>query len=311
MLVAPGIYTVRVSASDGTNTNFVEVVVTVMPEDADVTYTGDMLAFTAPGGTTASVLLRATILDAGDGYPGDIRNATVTFKKDSTTLCGPLPVLLINGLPTIGSVECSVTLGLDDHTIDIYVNGYYVGTGSGVVEVAVPDGSFITGGGYIVQTASAGSYAASPGSKANFGFNIKYNKKMTNLQGHLNLIFRRTVAGQVRTYQVKSTATSSLGIALKTATGGLACSGPPSATCWGLADFRTKANLTDVTNPLAPVSLGGGLTMHVTMTDKGEPGAFDSIGFTLWDGSTLLFSSNWSGTKTTEKVLTGGNLVVH
>jgi len=89
------------------------------------------------------------------------------------------------------------------------------------------------------------------------------------------------------------------------------CSGPPSLTCVGLADFRSKANLTDVTDPLNPVPLGGNLTLRVTMTDKGEPGSADTLGVTLWDGATLLFSSEWTGAQTLERLLAGGNLVVH
>jgi len=76
------------------------------------------------------------------------------------------------------------------------------------------------------------------------------------------------------------------------------------------AVFTSKANLKDVTDPLNPISLGGNLTLYVTMTDRGEPGTNDEIGITLWDGSTLLYSSNWSGTNTLEMVLSGGNLVV-
>ena len=41
----------------------------------------------------------------------------------------------------------------------------------------------------------------------------------------------------------------------------------------------------------------------MTMTDKGEPGSADSIALTLWNGSTLVFSSNWDGAKTPEQVL--------
>jgi hypothetical protein len=66
-----------------------------------------------------------------------------------------------------------------------------------------------------------------------------------------------------------------------------------------------------VTNPLAPVSLGGNLTLQMTMTDTGEPGSSDTIGVTLWDGSTLVFSSEWTGAQTLEQPLDGGNLVVH
>ena len=49
----------------------------------------------------------------------------------------------------------------------------------------------------------------------------------------------------------------------------------------------------------------------MTMTDKGEPGSSDTLGVTLWDGSTLLFSSEWTGSQTLEMLLGGGNLAVH
>ena len=262
-------------------------------------------------------MLRATIRDSSlytsDSHAGDIRNATVELKEGATSLCSfssPLPLLAPPDTRT-ATVECSRSFGLGDHTIDIYVNGYYTGTGQGVVEVSQPDGSFITGGGYIVTSSSspAGQYAADPGSRMNYGFNVKFNKNRTNLQGHLNVIFRRTVGGALRSYQVKANAMDSLGIALKNGTA--ACAGPPTSTCWGIAEFRSKGNLTDVTNPAAPVALGGNLTVQVTMTDKGEPGRADTIGVTLYQGSTLLFSSEWNGAKTLERVLSGGNLVVH
>jgi hypothetical protein len=47
----------------------------------------------------------------------------------------------------------------------------------------------------------------------------------------------------------------------------------------------------------------------MTMTDKGDPGSSDTIGISLWNGNTLLFSSEWSGSKTLEKILGGGSLV--
>jgi hypothetical protein len=272
--------------------------IVVTKEDAEATYSGDMLAFTASGGSSANVLLRATVRDSsvvpgsGDTQPGDIRNATVTFKEGATTLCGPLAVALINGDTTTGTASCTKSLSLGAHQIDVYVNNYYTGAGSGIVEVAQPDGSFITGGGYRTIETAGGTYKADTGSRMSFGFNVSY-KNLKNLQGHINIVFRK----DGRTYQIKSTAIDSLGISPK--------------TNGGVADFRSKANLADVTNPLAPISLGGNLTLQVTMTDKGEPGSNDTIGITLWNGNTLLFSSEWTGAKTLEKPLTGGNLVVH
>ncbi len=312
--VAPATYTRCIEVSDGSATDSEMLTIAVGKEDADATYTGDMLAFTTPGGSSASVQLRATIRDSSlyssDAYPGVITNATVTFKEGLTTLCGSVSVGLINSSTTIGSAQCQYSFTVGAHSIDIYVNGYYTGTGSGVVEVAQPDGSFITGGGYVVvsNSSSYGQYAADAGSRMNWGFNVKYNKNKTNLQGHANIIFRRTVGGLLRVYQIKSNAIDSLGVKWSPTS---CAPGPASSSCVGTAEFRSKANLTDVTNPSAPIALGGNLTLHLTMTDKGEPGSTDSIGVTLWDGSTLLYSSEWDGTKTLEKQLNGGNLVVH
>ena len=44
------------------------------------------------------------------------------------------------------------------------------------------------------------------------------------------------------------------------------------------------------------------------MTDKGAPGSADTIGVTLWDGSRLVFSSQWTGAQTVQGLLGGGNL---
>lgn len=310
---APGSYPVAVTVTDetgGSGTTSFTIVVT--QEDAEATYTGDMLAFTASGGSSADVLLRVTVRDSsvvpafGDSEPGDIRNATVTFMEGATVLCGPLPVVLINDDTTTGTASCITTLDLGAHQIDIYVDNHYTGSTTGIVEIAEPDGSFITGGGFVVIGTSGGTYPADGGSLMNFGFNVKY-KNQKNLQGHVNIVFR---AGG-RTYQIKSTALDSLGIAFKNAKGNGTCSGPPSPTCYGIADFRSKANLTDITDPLAPISLGGNLTLQMTITDKGESGSGDTIGVTLWNGNKLLFSSEWKGSKTLEKILDGGNLVVH
>ena len=89
--VAPATYARCLEVSDGALTHSVTLSFTVTKEDADATYTGDMLAFTASGGSTANVVLRATIRDSSlyssDTNPGDIRNATVEFKEGATTLC--------------------------------------------------------------------------------------------------------------------------------------------------------------------------------------------------------------------------------
>jgi hypothetical protein len=194
--------------------------------------------------------------------------------------------------------------GSSQYMIGIVVNNYYTDNStyeSIIVTVSQPIGSgFITGGGFLVNGSSAGQYAADSGQKTNFGFNVKYNKQLTNLQGNANIIFRR--GGHV--YQIKTNAMNTLAVQNN-------CQPSGVQTAWSCATFTSKANLADVTNPNAPVALGGNLSLVVNITDKGEPGSSDTISIQLMSGNALLFSSNWNGTQTIQQILTGGNLVVH
>jgi len=73
-----------------------------------------------------------------------------------------------------------------------------------------------------------------------------------------------------------------------------------------------KANITDITNPLSPVTVDGNATLQVSMTDAGEPGSGDKIGIIVYNKSGgVWYSSNWNGTSTVQQTLAGGNLVVH
>jgi hypothetical protein len=47
------------------------------------------------------------------------------------------------------------------------------------------------------------------------------------------------------------------------------------------------------------------------MTNNTSPGAISTIGFTVYDGNTLLYSSSWPVSKTEELPLAGGNIIVH
>jgi hypothetical protein len=70
----------------------------------------------------------------------------------------------------------------------------------------------------------------------------------------------------------------------------------------GAATFLGKANVTDITDPEAPVPLGGNLDLQVTMRDNGTPGELDLLGVTLRTAAGgLLFSSHWTGTATAQR----------
>ena len=307
---------------------------TITPEDARVTYAGNMFVGIPLSSTSGSITLIATIQDitavtgdpAYDQYPGDIRNATVTFvNRDASnaTLC-TAAVLLVNGSDTrTGSVTCTFTgtvgsIGSTQYTVGIVVGGYYgrnASTENTVVTISQVGAGMITGGGYLVMQNSAGTIAGDPGTKNNFGFNVKYNKSGTNLQGNLNTIVRRRESdGNQHVYQIKGNSMTSLAVYQLVNNAWVAgCTGATSTSpC--KAQFNGKANIQDITNPVAPFSVSGNNALQFNMTDYGSPGSSDTIGITLWNGSGgIWFSTNWVGSPpaTAEQVLGGGNLEVH
>jgi hypothetical protein len=168
-----------------------------------------------------------------------------------------------------------------------------------VVTFYLPTGYYVAGGGYLINpTNTDGTYAGDPGLKTNFGFVVKYKNNGTNLQGNMDFIFRSSVGSVVHTYQVKSTSITSLGVNL-------------ASHHANTALIVSKANLTDITDPVSPVLLGSMLKLQVNLTDNGDSGENDKIGISLWNGSTLLFSSNWNGTATAQKQIGDGNLIIH
>ncbi|MEO7673703.1 MAG: Ig-like domain-containing protein [Pyrinomonadaceae bacterium] len=294
----------------------------ITQEDARAYYTGSLFLNTSCATcSTGTATLAATVKDitaetsdlAYDVFAGDIRNSTVTFvDRDNSNApiagCANLPVGLVNGSDIkIGTATCNwnVNIGSASSTsfsIGIIVSNYYTRNSSGensVVTVSKPIGTnFITGGGYLVNALSNGQYAGLTGLKTNFGFNVKYNKAGTNLQGNVNVIVRGDGG---RVYQIKGNVMRTLAVTQVSAS--------PLVMA---AVYTGKANITDITDPLNTISFGGNATFQMNLTDRGEPGSADAIGITLWnDAGGLLFTSRWDGTRTIEQILQGGNLVVH
>ena len=301
---------------------------TYLPEDALAEYTGVAIVATENvKSMDFTATLRGVVWEDDDEYglPGDISNAMARFVVDGNPVItadtdgeGYIPVSwLTDGDHTEGVIETvwNGTLPKSPTTFDVVVElkgCYYDGESQEFpLTIYQAAGDFITGGGHMILTEdAAGAYAPTPGSKMNFGFNLKFNKTGRNLQGKMNIIYRvLDEFGEIeKVYQIKSNATLSLGTNFldeETA----------------IAEFVSKAELTDVTDPENPIVIAGNLTLHSTLTDKGEPGEYDMIGFSLYavapkavdevDPGALWFSSNWGGIKTVEQVIDGGNLVVH
>jgi tagatose-1,6-bisphosphate aldolase non-catalytic subunit AgaZ/GatZ len=283
---------------------------TIKKENAITDYTGpEFISVPCATCATTPVLLSASVIDtsalypANDEYPGDIRKARVKFVNldNGQDISGWLTPGLVNGADTTSGIVSYAwtvnlpTTGYDTYTIGVVVDGDYIGTSQSVLSVSRSSlTQFITGGGHVVPASSGGQYASDAGRKVNFGFNVKYNKTGKNLQGNMNIIFRR--AGHV--YQIKATSMTSLSI-------------NTANPCSQKATFVSKANLIDITDENNPVSVYGGITLQTTLTDNGEPGTNDLIGITLLSGNTLIYSSNWVSKKTMEMLLNAGNLVVN
>jgi hypothetical protein len=297
-----------------------------------------------------TIPLRATIQDPTalpntdsryDASAGDIRNATVKFvARDSAagytygqTICNATVTLVDASDPKTATASCSGTFNIstadsDSFAVGIVVGNYYfedAGADDTIITVSKPITSqFITGGGYLLlDSTSAGSLKGDTGSKNNFGFNVKYNSKGTNLQGRVNTIIRR--AGRV--YQVKGNNLGPLGVSYcnagTTAGAIVNCKPTPTAPCTVNASpscpiqatFSTGASIQDVTTATA-TSVAGGVTVTMDMVDWGEPGSNgpsgpDQMGISIWKGNEFWYSSRWNGTKTLMQLLDGGNLVVH
>ena len=318
--LAPGNYIIRVTATDDQGeSDFAESEIIVNQEDAVANYSGMSFASTpSVNNDEATVELRATIEDITAAFPsgtdldaGHIIYATVSFFNynggSPVPIAEDLPVTLVHAgdqLVGIASYSWVVDIGnQDSETFEIIVkvNSYYTYVESEnditLITVSKPESNAVTGGGYIINESSAGVYAGDDGLRTNYGFNIKTNRRGTNVQGHVNIIVRQD--GKI--YQIKTNATNSL-VAIPP--------GPGDDPNILKAEFSSKANLKDITDPNNPISLGGNLQLLATVTDAGEPGTLDLVGFTLWDGSTLLYSSNWDGTITMEQLIDGGNIQI-
>lgn len=331
---APNSYAVIVSfdgTSDnryGSSTNSSSSL-TVAQEDARVYYTGSLFASTTGvTSSTANLTLSATVKDitavptdpAYDTWPGDIRKASVFFVlKDASTAIVVTSPQLTPGLVSVsdtkvGTVTWTYTANIGSansvsYTVEIHVGmnntGYYTRFSTddnSVVTVSKPLSDFVTGGGFLLLTNSSGIKAGDVGSKSNFGFDVKYNKSGTNLQGHANIIVRRTESDNIQhVYQVMGNHMTSLSVNSKIT----------STHPYPTAVFDGQAVIQDITDPNLPVSVDGNATLHVTMTDRDNPGSTDGIAITVWNKSGgLWFSSNWNGTMTVEQNLGGGDLKV-
>jgi hypothetical protein len=309
--VAAGTYIIKFVATDGQCTRTVEYTLQVNKEALCAEYNGQLsisAVSSSKNSCKASFTLSVGVADT-DGT-GDVRNLQVQFFVNGQASGAPVTVQSLNSSNTEGNATRQIEYSFSGTYVTIEVSYAIISTfyeqtcgdegNTFPVNIYLPQNEFITGGGYVRIANSVGLMPATTGRKANFGFNVKYTKSGTNLQGNINYIFRQIDnTGRLRVYQIKGNAMSSLSVNV---------SNPNRRT----AVFNGKCNVSEIVNGTSvSVSGTGNSTMQVILTDAGEPGLNDEYAITVWTSSNELFhSSNWVSTATVKQLLGGGNIQV-
>lgn len=306
-----GSYVIRVTVADATGlTASTDVTLVVAPEDAVSTYTGaTFISTSSTTSSTATVTLSATIRDitavAGDGAwdatAGDIRAAKVTFinRDNNTILASNLPVGLVSasdiktGTVTYNWSANIGTLDSQTFTIGVIIQGKYVRNESSedtVVTVSKPmAGEFVSAGGYLTISQSAGLVPAMVGSRFNFGLRAEFEKASHKPEGDFTFMIRN---GK-KTFRIQGSTITSIAISGRT------------ATVNGIGMIK------DYTSSSAPVILDRNATFQAVVVDNGSSGVTDTLAVTVWNGGGgLWFASKWDGIKTVAQTLTSGNVLV-
>lgn len=286
----------------------------IEPEDATVIYTGpEYFSTSGPNNCAGTITLMAYAeddIDPAEGCRGNIRKAEVAF-FDQALLLGSAAVGSISpsnireGIAvtdydyTLQNSECSG--GGKTFEVTAKAGAYYTGQTdqTTLVTLALPSSNSVSGGGHLLLSQSAGSYAGTSGSKMNFGFTMRLNPGGKKLQGQINVIFRRLVAGEWRTYQIKSNKINSLAVDV-------------SDPSYHKAIISTKATLRDITDSENPIDLGGNLSLLLEAWEHTTEatGKSDQLAVTLLRNSDLLFASSWNVTSPITQLLNGGKINV-
>jgi hypothetical protein len=285
-------------------------VLTVSPNTICPAYTGIYFANTSSTttGGSASFNLTYTITGAGcNGRSGlGVANFIVTNTADPSSTNVSYGTKAYNSNTGLLTIPVTVQLGNSVYSAGVTFTlalvsapNYAISSTCSdpiLVTVSTKADGFVTGGGYIIPTNSNGQIGTGAVNlRTNFGFNIKYNKSGTNLQGNWNMIIR-TATGL---WQVKS-------------------SQPTYLTITQVSPTSYKADMVFSAASIKNLTAGtayGTATVNVTVYDNGEPGAgVDQIFIKVYDGATNYYTSSTSAvlsTPSTIPQLVQGNIQIH
>jgi hypothetical protein len=303
-------YWVSSTSSAGCEGPRASVSITVNPNSICPAYTG--LYFTNTSSTTtggsATFNLTYTITGAGcngatgltaanfvvsaisDNSTNVTYGNTKTYNSSTGILTIPVTVALGNSVYSAGVTFTLALVNAPNHTISTSCDDPVL------VTVSTKASGFVTGGGFIIPTNSTGTIGdGAVGSRTNFGFNIKYNKVSTKLQGNWNMIIRTSTG----LWQIKS-------------------SQPTYLTITQVSPTSSKSDMVfsaaNIKNLTTGIGYGTG-TVNVTVYDNGEPGSnVDQIFIKITDGATNYYTSSSSANLSTPssiQKLNAGNIQIH
>ncbi|WP_348812745.1 MBG domain-containing protein, partial [Flavobacterium maritimum] len=264
----------------------------------DITYIGDNLSvlgvlldasgssFTVQtGGTTAT--LKAFVTASPNGNSAN--NVNVSFKVFdgiNQTVASGSAISGVNGV----NGEASLDINISSLPIGLYrveaVAGLACSSSTGYMTIYDPNGSFITGGGWI--TSPAGAYVADQSltGKANFGFVSKYKKGSNLVEGNTEFQFN---AGN---FNFKSNSLD---------TGTLVISGA-KATYRGVGTVNGSGNYGFMVSAIDGQITGGG--------------GIDKFRIKIWNiatGNTVVYDNQIGSADNVDAItaLGGGSIVIH
>ena len=125
--------------------------------------------------------------------------------------CTPLLVDAADEYDDVVQVSCTFdSLPVNTYSVQVVVDGgYYIGGAEDVLTVIDPSLGYTTGGGWFYWPGTEDPGAGYPGDRTNFGYTIKYNRNLKNIQGSLLLI--RHLPDDTK-YRIKSNALDGLAI---------------------------------------------------------------------------------------------------
>jgi hypothetical protein len=282
MLVAAGTNDIDLTASDGSlSSDPATATVNVTTEDVVVRFDpANPVSVEAPPGEDSgpfSLSVEVTEFDDPNNVLGDSNLAgNISLASVAVQLVpvgpGPTvgPILCVDPL-TPGLVDpdspfnydvLTVACSFDDVPVNTYsvqatvnLGGFYAGTGEDVLTIFDPSLGFTTGGGWFYWPGTEDPANGHLGDRTNFGYNMKYNKKQTNVKGSL-LLIRHLADGSI--YRIKSNALTGLAVGESSDAGGT----------FGWAAFTGK-----VTFKAPGEDAVGNHTFTVYVEDRGEPGS--------------------------------------